>query len=873
MSTCQCAADIVSIGAATLMWGFILQPAVYAQVTPDGTLATTVTTTDNLNFVIDAGNRVNRNLFHSFEQFSIPTNGSAQFSNAIAIENIITRVTGSGLSDIDGLIQANGTASLFLLNPNGFIFGPNARLNIGGSFLVTTADSFLFEDDITFSASQAERLLSINIPLGLQMGAEPGSIEVLGSGHQLMQGNDLLQTTNHSSESLGLEVSSSQNLALLGSSLTLNGAVLTTAGGHIELGSARDGIIKFDDNNGNWVFSYDGASFDNIQLIRNALLDSSANQAGSMSLQGDQIRLSGGSTLLSQNAGNALAGFIQVYADESLIIRGVNSSNFRSSIRAEVLGSGQGSLIDIQSPLVRLKNGGAIRSTTFDGGDSGSIHIRAEEALHVEGISPIAKSGTDVSVIGATTIGGLGNAGDIDINSPIVRVRGGGIISSSTLAGEGTGGDILIEADSIRLEGTTHQIEIGGAGIFSSTLSDGNAGDIRINTRELVVLDGNIVDSASASLGHAGDLKISASEQVVVQGFRLRNSEGNVQVSAISSAVITLNDSIRQILDLSPIPAGDVGNLTIDTPYLRIADSGVVTINNVSGDGNPGQLNISAERVALENQGAITATTNTVSGGSITINAHILRLNNGRINASSLSSGRGGGVNLTVDDGLFLSNMSTISTRAGTVDSGGGDGGNIQIEAPFIVAAGNSDIEANAFTGNGGSIQITTQGLFNIAFRDSLTSNNDITASSEFGVSGTVSITTPDVDPGADAILLPSTVNDATDQVATACGESTSRSQFVVTGQGGLPTNPDGDGDRPWPNILPDFGTIPNSIADAPAPGVFQTSTAFLTPLLPQEASQMAIASSGKIQLISGTNPIINSIESNCDPSLHSTLK
>src|ERR687885_2244398 len=222
----QQAVPQVWIASSIALGCLVTVSSVRAQIIPDNTLRVKSRVAPGCTVcTIEGGTVRGVNLFHSFREFSVHTGGEAFFNNAAAIQNIFSRVTGSNLSNIDGLIRANGTANLFLLNPNGIIFGPNAQLNIGGSFFASTASSFKFPNGSEFSATnpQAPPLLRMNVPLGLQYGSNPGSVESRGAS---------------------LRVNPSQTLALAGGDVTVKGGRLLAPGGRVELGSvAGEGTI------------------------------------------------------------------------------------------------------------------------------------------------------------------------------------------------------------------------------------------------------------------------------------------------------------------------------------------------------------------------------------------------------------------------------------------------------------------------------------------------------------------------------------------------------------------------------------------------------------------------------------------------------
>jgi filamentous hemagglutinin family protein len=740
---------------------------VHAKVTPDSTLKTTVT--GGNNYTITNGNRVGNNLFHSFSEFSIPTNGSAFFDNANDIQNIFSRVTGGNLSNIDGLIQANGSANLFLLNPSGIIFGANARLDIGGSFVGTTGNSIKFADGTEFSAVNASSspLLTMSVPIGLQMGQDSGAITVQGLGHRIIPPFSVAQELDLSNNPTGLQVKAGNTLALIGSGLNFAGGIVAAdGGGHIEIGSINHGLVRLNSTVTGWKGDYSQVEqFNDIHLAQQSLLDASGSN-GSIQLQGQNINLTEGSTVVIQNLGTQSQG-ITVHATGSLNLTGYTPDQKQGSIIAiENLGTSSSGDLVVSANQLFVQDGGQIQTFTPTAAASGNISIDVEDLIYLNGFIPTNPT-VNTKII--TITDGSGKAGDITISSGNLRVFNGASLISVTM-GYGEGGAMQINAkDLIEIVGNNPIILVPSA-ISSATIGTGNANSILVNTSRLILRDGGVLGSNTLSQGRAGNVTVNASDFLEVSG----KAPGSIRSSNIMSSSEILDQVVQETYGLPSIPTGDAGSLTINTPSLRISDSAFVSVKN-DGPGRAGDLQINANLLFLYKEGSISAST---------------------------ASGNGGDIQLNLQDYLLMYQDSVISATA----QGNGNGGNLSINSPVIVGLENSDIIANAVQGRGGNINISTQNIIGLEFRDILTPRtvltNDITASSQFNVNGTVQINNISIIPSSGLVELPANITDPSQQIAIGCAD-TSGSSFVATGRGGIPQNPTQEvrSDKPWSDV------------------------------------------------------------------------
>ncbi len=791
-----------------------------AQIRPDRSLPNRSVVPPNCrDCEITGGTSAGSNLFHSFRQFSIPAGGRAYFNQAADVQNIFARVTGSSRSVINGILQANGSANLFLLNPNGITFGRNAALNLGGSFFATAADSVRFADQTQFSASQPQPLLTLSVPTGLQFGSQPG---------------DLISRAS-------LAVRPQQTLSFSANGITLNRSSLLANSGSIALGSVAPlGLVTLMPNRASFRLGYAGQNFSDIAIVNGSVINTDGipnsatigqQQGGTAQLRGQNIQLATGSSLYSvtyagQGGSQRLtasrrlslnsavvgtlaqargrAGNIQVQADQLRLETGADRSFLASQTLAG--SAGDAGDLSIRARQIELSDGSRLEASTFGTGRGGNLVIQAE-TLIVSGFYPrisdfnndrrpeqIGEVPSGISVQ-SERFGGAeaGDAGRLTIQTERLLVQAGGSISTATFAG-GNGGSLRLRAGEIRLAGVSPAATASQyrSGIFVSAEpgATGSVGQLNLTANQLSLTDRAQISARNRGAGQPGAAQlqlnqltlqggseISASTEGSGQGGRLTVQANSVRLSGTGSL-----QSQRLPSSLSAVSAqsasGQAGNLQINADSLTVRDSAVVAVSG-EGSGAAGNLTIAADQIRL-NQGSL---------------------------AASTQAGSGAEIRLQDADLILLQNHSQISARAFNQ----ADGGNIQIQAPegYLIAGANqnNDVIANAAAGNGGEITASLRGLLGLAERRSMPPNltNDIDASSEAGAQGIVNITEPDIDPSQGIVELPANLVDAASLIAQACAAgrvaaarssspdqtaSERPSEFVITGRGGLPSSP-----------------------------------------------------------------------------------
>ncbi|MEH1931713.1 two-partner secretion domain-containing protein [Nostoc sp.] len=765
----------ISIG-----WGWFLGIAIcgssiwstncaFAQIIPDGTLPNNSSVKlEGNNSIIEGGTQAGGNLFHSFREFSVPTNGAALFNNAADIQNIISRVTGGSVSNIDGLIGAKGTANLFLINPNGIVFGQNAQLNVGGSFVASTANALQFGNIGFFSATEK------NIPSPL-LTINPSALlfNQINQNAAIQNNSVAFAGTDPAGfDAFGLRVPDGKSLLLVGGNVSMDGGQINANGGRVELGGLGEPgsvALGVDGDNLSLKFS-ENVARTSVSLTNQAGIYVESSGGGSIAVNAKNLEILGRS-ILSGGIGEGLGTPETVAGDITLNATGEIIADGSGVVNLVRLGSlGNGGNITIDSGSFSLRNGAQLVASTLGQGNAGNVTVRALDAVDL----------ANATIFSTVEAGGVGKGGNIDINAATLSLIDGAQLQTATRdasdtqpAGRGDAGNVNVNV--------TKSVDITGEknGFFSAILSRvesgaiGNAGNITIDSGSFSLRNDAVLEASTFGQGNAGNVTVNALDAVeladasilsavesggvgkggnitIDSGFlSLRNgaevaastlgqgNAGNVTVSAKHDVSLADNASILSTVESGGVGKG--GNIDINAATLSLIDgTQLLTITKSASDTQPagrgdagninvnvtGTVNIAGEKNGFLSEISSRVETGTIgNGGNITIDSGSFSLRDGaQLEASTSRQGNAGNVTVSAKHDVSLADNANILT---TVESGGvGKGGNIDINAARLSLIDGASLQTltrkasdtqPAGRGDAGNINVNVTGTVNIA--------------------------------------------------------------------------------------------------------------------------------------------------------------
>ncbi|MCP4702202.1 MAG: filamentous hemagglutinin N-terminal domain-containing protein [Gammaproteobacteria bacterium] len=704
------------------------------------------------DFAIEArlGVQKDANLFHSFQAFNLDSHERAVFFGPDSVENVISRVTGGEASRINGLLgSAIPDADLYFINPAGVLFGPDARLNVQGSFRVSTADYLELGETGNFNAARAE--------LSVLTTAPPSAFGFLSES-----------PASISKERSRLAVRPGKTLSLIGGELRIEDkqapdqevfSYLAAPGGRIDLVSlaspgkvpvnpdamADDASRKF----GAVTIRDTTSGMDNFYRdIAN--VDASGAGGGKIYIRAGRIILDNGYVFADTLGEQDGQGITVKAADELTLINGarITSDVFENKIFEKTTGNAGN--INLTAKRIILADGSQAGSTSRAPGRGGDISIKAKESVEMSGgltiddisfssgfFSNTRKTGTggqisistpaltmkDKAVIRAETLG-FGDAGDVSVEVDTLTMEGGAQIVVNTgkqvfyqeeldaIHGTGRGGKLtLVAKESVRISGQANEER--WSGLYNNVFTAGEGGVTYVSAPFVEIWDNSAIQSNTRGSGNAGHIVMETDQLSIYSRGAISTDTntgnghaGNITIKA-SEAISAAepNSSVRGNISSAALSRGhgDAGKITVTTPQLTLQKAGQIH-SAAEGTGRGGEIEIHTDNLTLDGSAKIDAgTLGPGQGGEINIEAKHIRLReNSAISANSEDRGNAGNMALKAAESLHMQNAAiNTSTRQA-------DGGNIKVVSPGILSMVNSEIATavNGDTGGGGNIEL-----------------------------------------------------------------------------------------------------------------------------------------------------------------------
>jgi filamentous hemagglutinin family protein len=549
----------IPVKLLTVAVWMLFTSVLHAEVVLDGTLGTSGSLPGPDYLISDnLGKQSGANLFHSFESFNIKKGESATFTGPISVENVIGRVTSTNPSWIDGTLRSEiPNANLYLLNPNGIMFGKNASLDINGSFHASTADYLQLKDGQRFYVNQSNDFSLIVAPpssFGF-LDSTPADITIQGSTLKIEGGKDL---------------------SIISGNLNIENSNLSTVGGgQINLisvaskGEVIPGLPNTDKKMGT------------IKILGNSIISGDTelgtdNKGGDIFIEANKMTMEFNGDcektcpgISSDTRGKGNSGNIDINIVEELKMTGITGISTASTEKA----TGNAGNINLTIGQLSL-NGGFINSSTSTGGNGGNIDITATKSISLFGggiIASTLESGSSAT-----------EGGDIYIKTPRLEIKDfpSAMQTGAKFPTIGYAGNIEIHADYLRLEY--------GATVVSSSIGSGKSGDISISSIGIELKQSSLMSFGNVDGGYI-NIKVRDHLYLHNSGIVTSAIENLGFYSWYRNGLISLDEL------LSRLKPGNGGNINISKPQFFVLDKSQILATAKSGKG--GNINIDADNL------------------------------------------------------------------------------------------------------------------------------------------------------------------------------------------------------------------------------------------------------------------------------------
>jgi filamentous hemagglutinin family protein len=674
------------------------------------------------------------NLFHSFGEFGVPANAIANFLNdtALPTSNILGRVTDGNVSNIFGTIQTTGfgNANLFLVNPAGFLFGPNATVNVGGMVAFTSADYLKLTDNARFNAipNAAADFLLTAAPVAAFgfLGSNAAAIAIQGSTLQVAQG----QTLSFVGGNQGFTYidPNTGHIASIPGGVTMRGGTLSAPGGQINLASVASAgeILSSNLQLGVNVNGESFTSLGTITISQDARIDTAGTTGGTIAIRGGQLTITDGATIASAANSNLAApqGSVTIngagikMTGSDVVISGTNVSVTGSKVTAANL-DGSGGTIAIRAGSANHPGNVTVAQNALleaSGTSGGSITIRGGQLT----IADATLSADTGNANGALTAIDIKVTGDMSITD----TRAVPAITATT-SGTGNAGAVQIASAGMQVTSTDPDFTA-FALIDTHTSGDGRGGNVNVTTGNLNVTGPagtwHFIDSGPQATGPGGNITITVQGGIELTGMTISTGTQLAELLGVEASgpagnltfvgdsLYTSNALLLSTATSSPIKTHQGGNITMNVREINMRNTQVAT----DGFGGSGSITITGDSL-ITDATVFTALTALRPGGGITFTGRSLELTNGSsFVTSTVSDFNAGDIRVTATDHVSLIGVSGANPLGVVVPSGffsnslgfsgtQGSSGNVFVTTPkLLMTEGriNTITETSGHSGN-----------------------------------------------------------------------------------------------------------------------------------------------------------------------------